>query len=45
MYPNVASEKQDDSMMNTQSFIILKWTGCSPSTNIGTLFVTTAVSV
>lgn len=27
------------------AFIILKWTGCTPGANIGTMYVTTAISI
>lgn len=27
------------------SFMILKWTGCNPSLNIGTLYATSSISV
>jgi hypothetical protein len=31
--------------MNSQSFIFMKFTGCTPSTNIGTVFLKVAASV
>lgn len=32
--------------VNSQfSCIILKWTGCTPTTNIGTLYITVSISV
>lgn len=36
----------DSNAVNAQfSCIILKWTGCTPSTNIGTLYITVSISV
>lgn len=36
----------DSAEVNSQfSCIILKWTGCTPSTNIGTLYITVSISV
>lgn len=31
--------------LNTTSFIVIKFTGCTPNTNIGTLYINVAASI
>ncbi len=38
-------DETDNSIPNTTSFVIIKFTGCTPSTVIGTVWLTVAASI